>query len=62
MIENLGNIGDFVGGVGVFITLIYLARSKIILSTSLSHGLWDKRLKNSCPVDFHEFVDRQIHV
>ena len=25
MIENLGNIGDFVGGVGVFATLIYLA-------------------------------------
>jgi len=25
MIENLGNMGDFVGGVGVFITLIYLA-------------------------------------
>ena len=25
MIENLGNIGDFVGGVGVFITLTYLA-------------------------------------
>ncbi len=25
MIENLGNIGDFIGGVGVVITLIYLA-------------------------------------
>ena len=25
MIENLGNIGDFIGGVGVFATLIYLA-------------------------------------
>ena len=25
MIENLGNIGDFVGGVGVFVALIYLA-------------------------------------
>ena len=25
MIENLGNIGDFVGGVGVVVTLIYLA-------------------------------------
>jgi len=25
MIENLGNIGDFVGGIGVVITLIYLA-------------------------------------
>ena len=25
MIENLGNIGDFVGGVGVVITLFYLA-------------------------------------
>ncbi len=25
MIENLGNIGDFIGGIGVVITLIYLA-------------------------------------
>ena len=25
MIQHLGNIGDFVGGVGVFVTLIYLA-------------------------------------
>ncbi len=25
MIENLGNIGDFIGGVGVFVTLVYLA-------------------------------------
>ncbi len=25
MIENLGNIGDFIGGVGVFATLVYLA-------------------------------------
>lgn len=25
MIENLGNVGDFVGGIGVFVTLMYLA-------------------------------------
>jgi hypothetical protein len=25
MIQNLGNIGDFIGGVGVVVTLIYLA-------------------------------------
>jgi len=25
MIENLGNIGDFIGGIGVVITLVYLA-------------------------------------
>ncbi len=25
MIENLGNIGDFIGGIGVFATLLYLA-------------------------------------
>ncbi len=25
MLENLGNIGDFVGGVGVVVTLVYLA-------------------------------------
>jgi hypothetical protein len=25
MIENFGNIGDFIGGIGVFVTLIYLA-------------------------------------
>ncbi len=25
MIENLGNIGDFIGGIGVVVTLIYLA-------------------------------------
>lgn len=25
MLENLGNIGDFLGGIGVVITLVYLA-------------------------------------
>ena len=25
MIESLGNLGDFIGGIGVFVTLIYLA-------------------------------------
>lgn len=25
MFESLGNIGDFIGGIGVIITLIYLA-------------------------------------
>lgn len=25
MIENLGNIGDFIGGIGVVVTLVYLA-------------------------------------
>ena len=25
MIESLGNIGDFVGGIGVIVTLVYLA-------------------------------------
>jgi len=25
VIENLGNIGDFVGGIGVVVTLVYLA-------------------------------------
>jgi hypothetical protein len=25
MIENLGNLGDFIGGIGVVVTLIYLA-------------------------------------
>ena len=25
MVESLGNLGDFIGGIGVIITLIYLA-------------------------------------
>ncbi len=29
--------------------------------TLLSRGLWDKRLKNTFPVDFQEFVDKHIH-
>ncbi len=37
MIENLGNIGDFIGGVGVFATLVYLA-TQVRLNTS-SHRL-----------------------
>ena len=52
MIENLGNIGDFIGGVGVFVTLLYLvtqvrqntnsqrlASIQQIISTSVSISL-----------------------
>jgi hypothetical protein len=39
----------------------YVARLKIILGTPLSRGLWDKRLKNTFPVDYQEFVDKHIH-
>jgi hypothetical protein len=37
MIQNLGNIGDLIGGVGVFVTLIYLA-TQVRQNTS-SHRL-----------------------
>ena len=150
MIENLGNIGDFIGGVGVVVTLIYLAtqirqntrslrlasiqqimgtsvsvnetsstgpvpailaklemdkqltpdefaqfiihtyamlthqwqvfyqfkndmiddsvfnayvaRLKVIMSTSLSRSLWQSRMKNSFPDDFQAFVSAHVEV
>ena len=37
MIENLGNIGDFIGGIGVFATLVYLATQ--IRQNTQSHRL-----------------------
>ena len=52
VIENLGNIGEFIGGVGVFVTLLYLvtqvrqntnsqrlASIQQIISTSVSISL-----------------------
>lgn len=39
MLENLGNIGDFVGGIGVVITLIYLA-------TQIRHNTRSLRLSS----------------
>ena len=37
MIENLGNIGDLIGGVGVFATLVYLATQ--VRQNTRSHRL-----------------------
>ena len=37
MIENLGNIGDLIGGVGVFVTLVYLATQ--VRQNTRSHRL-----------------------
>jgi hypothetical protein len=150
MIENLGNIGDFIGGIGVVVTLIYLAtqirqntrslrltsiqqimgtsvsvnetastgplpailaklemdkqlvpeefaqyilhiyamlthqwqvhyqfqngmidenvfdayvaRLKVIMSTSLARSLWRTRMKNSFPEDFQAFVSEHVKI
>jgi hypothetical protein len=38
----------------------YVARLQVILSTPLSRAMWRTRVKSSLPVDFQEFVNRQI--
>lgn len=46
MIESLGNLGDFIGGIG--------------LNMPVARAMWNKRIRNGFPTDFQEYIQRNI--
>ncbi len=47
MIENPGNIGHFIGGVGVFVTLLYLVTNHWQVIHQHKNGFFDQHLENN---------------
>jgi hypothetical protein len=59
-LQNLGNIGEFVGAVGVVVSLVYLARQMIQNTVSVRAASFNSMVQNSISLLEHSFRDREF--
>ena len=60
MLQNLGNIGEFVGAVGVVVSLVYLARQMIQNTVSVRAASFNSMVQNSIRLLEHSFRDPEF--
>ncbi|MGB1779332.1 MAG: hypothetical protein ACPHQP_07240 [Longimicrobiales bacterium] len=60
MLENLGNIGEFVGALGVVVSLVYLARQMIQNTVSVRAASFNAMVQNSIRLLEHAFRDPEF--
>ncbi len=60
MLQNLGNLGEFVGAIGVVISLVYLARQMIQNTTSVRAASFNSMVQNSIRLLEHAFRDSEF--
>jgi hypothetical protein len=60
MLEALGNIGEFVGAIGVVISLVYLARQMIQNTVSVRAASFNSMVQNSIRLLEHAFRDSEF--
>jgi hypothetical protein len=60
MLEALGNIGEFVGALGVVISLVYLARQMIQNTVSVRAASFNSMVQNSIRLLEHSFRDSEF--
>jgi hypothetical protein len=60
MLEALGNLGEFVGAIGVVISLVYLARQMIQNTTSVRAASFNSMVQNSIRLLEHSFRDSEF--
>lgn len=60
MLENLGNIGEFIGAIGVVVSLIYLARQMIQNTASVRAASFNSMVQNSIRLLEHAFRDSEF--
>lgn len=60
LLQNLGNIGEFVGAIGVVISLVYLARQMIQNTVSVRAASFNEMVQNSISLLEHSFRDREF--
>jgi hypothetical protein len=59
-LQALGNLGEFIGAVGVVISLIYLARQMIQNTTSVRAASFNSMAQNSIRLLEHSFRDSEF--
>jgi len=59
-LQALGNLGEFIGAVGVVISLIYLARQMIQNTTSVRAASFNSMAQNSIRLLEHSFIDSEF--
>lgn len=60
MLESLGNIGEFVGAIGVVVSLVYLARQMIQNTVSVRAASFNSMVENSIRLLEHSFRDAEF--
>lgn len=60
MLEDLGNIGEFIGAVGVVVSLVYLARQMIQNTTSVRAASFNSMVQNSIRLLEPSYVDSEF--
>ena len=60
MLQNLGNLGEFVGAIGVVISLVYLARQMIQNTQSVRAASFNAMVQNSIRLLEHAFRDSEF--
>ena len=60
MLQDLGNIGEFVGALGVVISLVYLARQMIQNTQSVRAASFNSMVQNSIRLLEHAFRDSEF--
>lgn len=60
MLENLGNLGEFVGAIGVVISLVYLGRQLVQNTQSVRAASFNSMVQNSIRLSEHAFRDGEF--
>lgn len=60
MLQDLGNIGEFVGALGVVVSLVYLARQMIQNTVSVRAASFNAMVQNSIRLLEHSFRDSEF--
>ncbi|MDH3270193.1 MAG: hypothetical protein OEN56_02600 [Gemmatimonadota bacterium] len=60
MLQALGNIGEFVGAIGVVVSLVYLARQMIHNTASVRAASYNSMVENSIRLLEHAFRDSEF--
>jgi hypothetical protein len=60
MLQNLGNLGEFVGAIGVVVSLVYLARQLLQNTHSVRAASFNSMVQNSIRLAEHSFRDSEF--
>lgn len=60
LLQDLGNIGEFVGALGVVVSLVYLARQMIQNTKSIRAASFNSMVENSIRLSEHTFRDSEF--
>ncbi|MDA0329905.1 MAG: hypothetical protein O2958_12970 [Gemmatimonadetes bacterium] len=60
MLQDLGNIGEFVGALGVVVSLVYLARQMIQNTLTVRAASFNQMVQNSIRLLEHSFRDSEF--